>query len=654
MRKLLLLPALAGVVFLVACSSNSNSGSSNSGNGNGGGNGQAVLQTITVSPSTATIAQGTTQAFTATGNFSDGSQQNLTATVQWSCLLPNVAAVSSNSPTQGEAMGVSPGMALITASSGSVSNSAQLTVSAATLTSLAVTPATATIEFGNQQQFTATATFSDQSTQDVTNLASWQASSPFITANAGLAIGESVGSDNITATFTQGQSGNNQSGSATLTVNLSNLVSVSIVPANPSVANHTRIAFSAIGTFNDGSTRDVTNVATWSSSSSIATGLNNTPNIFDTAGVGATTISASVGTLNPSTTLNVTSATLQSIVVFPASASIAPTTELDYTGVGVFSDSSTQDLSSLKWSTADSTIASVKALTGEVTGLTAGFTTIGVTSSTQTGSVQGSTPITVTTATLSPTAPITLTPATAFLPPGGTLSYSAIGSFSDGSTQDITGSAHWTSSEKSVATLSANVATAQGLGESTITATLGSFSGTGSLSVVAPQQISIAVTPATVQMASGTTALLTTTGTFNGGTQNATTLVIWTSSAPNIATVDYQTGLVSALAPGQSTITATLGSTTSTAQLTVTNASLTSITISPVPSMPLGSSQQFTASGNFSDGTNQSLPTVNWSSSNTAIVAIDNAGVANATGAGSATITATLDGVSGTTNVTVP
>jgi trimeric autotransporter adhesin len=127
--------------------------------------------------------------------------------------------------------------------------------------------------------------------------------------------------------------------------------------------------------------------------------------------------------------------------------------------------------------------------------------------------------------------------------------------------------------------------------------------------VASPSQISLAVTPAKVQIAFHTFTQLTVTGTFvDGTTQDLSTMVNWSSSAPNIATVGFQTGIVSGLAPGQATITATLGAVSATAAVTVTNASLTSITLSPPhANVTLGSSQQFAAAGNFSDGSTQTL-----------------------------------------------
>ncbi|MGB8832266.1 MAG: Ig-like domain-containing protein, partial [Candidatus Sulfotelmatobacter sp.] len=182
------MPVAAGLLLLAGCGGGSSKSDSASTSTTPSG-GTATLQSIAINPATATIAEGTTQAFTATGKYSDGSTKDLTAAAQWSCLLPNMATVSSSSPTQGLATGIAPGTVVISASSGSVSNSAQLTVTGTTVTSLAVTPAAVTIGFENQQQYKAIATFSDLSTQDVTSQANWTTSGPFITAYSGLAIG---------------------------------------------------------------------------------------------------------------------------------------------------------------------------------------------------------------------------------------------------------------------------------------------------------------------------------------------------------------------------------------------------------------------------------------------------------------------------------
>jgi hypothetical protein len=597
-----------------------------------------------VNPSTASIAQGTTQPFTATGIYSDGSKKDLTLTAQWSCLIPTIATVA-NSPTWGLATGVAPGSAVITASFGSVSSGALLNIKGSlNVTSLVVTPAVATIGFGQQQQFRAVATFSDNTKQDVTNVAQWSSTSPFITASSGLAIGQTPGTNTVFATF-------NANATATLTVNMSNLDSMFILPGSPAMANNTQIPVQAIGVFQDGSTSDLSALVNWSTvDPSIAFFAN--LNIIQSVGVGTTGIQASLGTLNASANLTVTNAQLQSIVVIPTNATIAPTTRLNMQGIGIFSDNSTQDLTAnLTWSVANPGVASVvKKGTIEGSAPGPGSTQVNVKSLHILGSVPGSTQINVSAATVKS---IALTPAIAFIPPGGNLTYLATGTFSDNSVQDLTYTASWSAIGTPVTVLK-NLATGQGLGQAIVKARLGSVSGTAGFLGIPPQQVSLAITPAPVQIAAQTSAQLTAKGTFAGSNQDLTTVVNWTSSSPNVATVGSQTGIVQALAPGLTTITATLGSASTTVQVTVTNATLSSITVLPAnPNIALGISQQFRATGTFSDGTNQVLLGATWTSSAPVTAVVDSSGLASSTGTGTTTMTATLNGVTGTTVLTV-
>ena len=85
-----------------------------------------TLESIDVSPSTASITAGNTQAFTATGTYSDASTADLTATATWSSDDTGVATVSA-----GTATGVAAGSCTITATSGAVSGTASLGVTAA-------------------------------------------------------------------------------------------------------------------------------------------------------------------------------------------------------------------------------------------------------------------------------------------------------------------------------------------------------------------------------------------------------------------------------------------------------------------------------------------------------------------------------------------
>src|SRR5205814_1509019 len=176
----------------------------------------AHLTSIDVRPSVQTIAAGTTQLFTAVGNFDDGSTQ-LLQSVTWSSSSTSAAQIDLN----GVATGVGAGTSTITAASGSVSGTASLTVSAATLVSIAVTTtASSSMAVGTTKQYNATGTFSDSSLQDITAVAVWTSSTPATaTINAqGLASSVATGTTTIGAAF------GSVSGSTGLTVSTAHLV----------------------------------------------------------------------------------------------------------------------------------------------------------------------------------------------------------------------------------------------------------------------------------------------------------------------------------------------------------------------------------------------------------------------------------------------
>ena len=76
--------------------------------------------------------------------------------------------------------------------------------------------------------------------------------------------------------------------------------------------------------------------------------------------VGSSTMTASVGSISGSGTLNVGPATLQSITITPQDATIGKGTTLEFTATGNYSDSSTQDLTALvTWTSSDSTLVSI-------------------------------------------------------------------------------------------------------------------------------------------------------------------------------------------------------------------------------------------------------------------------------------------------------
>jgi hypothetical protein len=153
-----------------------------------------------------------TQQFTATGTYTDSSTQSLTTSVTWTSATTTVGTITASG---GLATGVGMGTSNITASFNGVTSPADvLTVTAATLQSIAVTPVGPSIVVGTAQQFTATGTYTDGTTQDVTGPVTWASATTTVAtiAGGGKAVGVKVGASTISATL------GSVSGSATLTV----------------------------------------------------------------------------------------------------------------------------------------------------------------------------------------------------------------------------------------------------------------------------------------------------------------------------------------------------------------------------------------------------------------------------------------------------
>jgi trimeric autotransporter adhesin len=609
-----------------------------------------TLTSIVVAPVTPSVAAGQTVQFSAMGTYSDGSTQVLTSTATWSSSNTAVATIAAG----GLATTLIQGTSTITAAVGSVSGTTLLTVGPAVLESITVTPANDSVPVGTLTQFTATGTYSDKSTQDLTSTVTWTSSTTSVAtvAATGVVTALAVNATPVTITATDG----NISGNTQLTVTNATLNSITITGApSVTIANLTSYKFSAFGSYNDGSKRNITSQVTWTSSqTSVAT--ISVSGVATALSAGTTTITATSGAATASVTLVVTAATVSSIVVAPSNQTLEPGTTQPYTAVGNFNDGTTQTITqNVSWSSSKTTVATISNTSPDIglaTAVAAGTTTISATFE----GVIGSTPLHVGAGILKS---ITLTPASAGMAINSTLSLQCVGKYSDGRTLHIEPFATWTSSNTAVATVN-SIGIVKGVsigGPVTITCAIGSVSATASITVEALTGITI--TPASPSVAAGISIDLTATGTLtDGSTQNLTNSVEWTSSDTAAATVgsgSTSAGVVTGIAPGTSTVTAAFSGQVGVTQVTVTSATLVSIAITPPnPIIALGVPLQFLATGTFSDGSTENLlGQVTWASSNNAVAIIDPTGAISTTGKGTTTITATLDGVSDTTVLTV-
>jgi hypothetical protein len=244
----------------------------------------AEVTSLQVTPESSEVSIGLSQQLIATAYFSDGDSLDVTndAVLSWSSSDTDIASVvSSESSGNGLATGLSAGTIFIsasgTANGQTFTDVATLEVNNAVVTALEISPETSEVPIGLSQQFTATATFSNGSTLDVTNEAalSWSSSdtgdatitSSQVTGN-GLATGVSIGTVMITASGAA--NGQTFTDVATLDVIDAVVTDLEITPLTAQVPIGLSQQFTATATFSNGDTLDVTNeaAASWSSSDS--------------------------------------------------------------------------------------------------------------------------------------------------------------------------------------------------------------------------------------------------------------------------------------------------------------------------------------------------------------------------------------------------
>lgn len=610
------------------------------------------------------IAKGTSHQFTAIGTFSDGTTQDITNIVTWTTSDETIGSISNAANSEGYASANGEGSVTITASvsgteGSAISTNVNLTVTAAALTSISVSPTGPDVAKGLYQNFTATGTYTDGTTQDITSLVTWSSSntSQAIISNEagtnGKTYAKGVGSPSITATL------GSVSGSSTLNVTAATLVSLSVTPLSPSVAKGNQQQFIATGVYTDNSTVDVTDIASWSSASTITATINATDGLATAIAEGSSVITATLNGQTANSTMTVTGAVLTSIAIDQTNPSLAKGTNTNLTATATFSDGTTQNITDFaNWTSSDTSIATIST-TGLATTGSEGDTTISITYNGQTAS----TTLTTTAAAL---VSIQVTPASASIAKGYSQQYAATGIYTDGTNQDITASVTWNSSAPSKATIS-NAAGSNGkattvdVGSTEIEATSGTItSNTANLTVTSAVLVSLQMDQGNTSIAKGSSTNFTVTGIYSDGTsQDLTETVSWSSSATNIAQVDNSAGTkgnTSTYPTGQgetgiSTITASYDGQDASVTLTVTAATLSTITIAPGnASIAKGRTQDYTATGTYTDGSTQNITSaVTWNSANTSIVEISNGtnkGRATAADVGSSTITASLGIVS--------
>jgi len=183
----------------------------------------------------------------------------------------------------------------------------------------------------------------------------------------------------------------------------------------------------------------------------------------------------------------------------------------------------------------------------------------------------------------------------------------------------------------------------------------GDFTDTATITVACPPApvASVSLTPAAASVLTGQTVQLTATPKDANGNPLGGRVVTWSSDNTTIATVSAS-GLVTANAVGSATITATSEGQSGASAITVSTVPVASVAVSPATaSLSVGQTALLTATPKDANGNPLTGRAVTWSTDNGSVATVSGTGLVTAAGAGSATITATSEGKSGTASVTV-
>jgi hypothetical protein len=626
-----------------------------------------TLTSITVTPGVATLNEGNTQHFAASGLDQFGNVMGVQPAFTWS-----VNGGGAGGTVSGTGLYTAPaattGTDVVKATSAAVSGTANITVSASSL------PATASPSVVTGTTTTLSALASGDTGQPALTY-TWSAiGSPPVPVT--FSVNGTNAAKNSIATFVQSGTytiqvsivnGTTTTSSTTVTVNQT-LTSISISPAAPSLNLNQTQTFSASGLDQFGIAMVSQPTFTWSMDNGSAGTFNTGTQLYSSGTIaGTATIRASSGGVAASDLMTVIDAppTVATAAAANPATVTASTTNLTVLGA----DDGGEANLIYTWSTTGSPPAPVTFSDGgdnAAKNVTATFTAAGsynLLATIDDGTSTTTSAVTVVVAQTITT--ITVSPASGSLGAAGTQQFTATGYDQFATAMASQPTFSWSATSGSIdvnGMYTAPLVSAT----PTITASSGGISGTATATVTnaAPTVATAAsATPGTV---TGTTTSLSVLGADDGGESNL--IYTWATTGTPPAAVSFSANGTNAAKNAtatftqagsysfQVTITDAGGLTTTSSVAATVNQTLTSLTVTPATaSLNLNASQTFTAVGYDQFGNAlSSQPTFTWSKMS-GVGSINNStGVySSAAIAGSAVVQATSGSVNGAASVTV-
>jgi len=593
---------------------------------------------LSIEPNAVNSVVGEAVRFSATAS---AARDTSSLRVTWSSSNTNVAVVDPD----GTVSMVGQGEAILTATAGARTGTASVSVHQRDIASLRVTPATSTM-YPNDSAQLHIAAFDDagRAMALVPGNVQWSSSDSRVVTvtDGGVVTAQAAGSAVVTVHI--------GSKTATAAINVQGLpvssVFVSLETGTLEVGQVTKAK--ATLTDAEGTTLTGRAVAWQSSNPAIATV--NSLGVVTAVARGTATISAIAEGKVGGANLTVATKNVASVVVSPNPASAAVGQKARLTATVKDASGGVLIGRTITWTSGNPAVATVSA-TGLVTAVSVGTATISASTAGVSGASQfQSTTVAAASVSVSPSAPnvhvgedVQLT-ATATDASGNVLASRV---------------PTWSSSNPIVATVSSSGrVTGVSKGTATVTATVDGKSAPASVSVAnaAPApvaSITVTLNASSINAGQSTQAVAVTRDAAGNVVTGRT--IAWSSAAPALATVSAS-GVVSALAAGSVSISATSEGVSNSATLIIIGSTQPVATVSlsaPSTSMIAGQTQALSVTLKDASGNTLTGRTIAWSSSSTSVATVSPSGQVTAVGAGSAVITATSEGKSGTLTLKV-
>ncbi|QRG68981.1 Ig-like domain-containing protein [Brevibacillus choshinensis] len=587
------------------------------------------ISRLVLSKNEVTLELGDSAALTATAVYVSGKTEEVTITTDWTSQSPDIAAAYAGRITA-KAVGSTTVTATYMGKSVLVAVNVTKKVKALTLDKQ-----TLNVLIGEEPpaQLKLTALYSDGDPEDVTKKADWSIDNPSIaTVINGEVKGLNSGTGIITAKF------GSQSTTIPVNVEIAHRLEPSKTQVSLLLGGSEPLTLKAI--YPDGSeVEDVADKAEWSSDNpAVADALKGKITAY---GAGTATITAKYGTKTATIAVDVDTtqkleASVQNIFLHVGETSeeiklTATYANGDGTGVSVGDKA--------QWTSSKESVAYYS--NGKIHAVQSGEAVITAKYGNKSVSIQVDVEV-----------PRSLDIVPSYLTMNsGTTKEVIVHAFFAGAkaSENITGKVTWSSDNEDIVFAKDGIISAYKAGSATITAKYGEKTATLVVDVDVPQSLTADVTSVAIPV--GGAKQITITASYpDGKSDNVTQKVTWASSAPTVASV--RQGLITGVATGAASVTATFGNRTVTIPVSVGVLQTLNVDKKKLV-MSSGKSETVNVTASYADGTSKNVnEQAAWTSSSAAVAEVYQ-GKITATGSGKATITATFDGKSVTIAVEV-